>query len=154
MKNNTLVLLSSLLLISIVGVFACSPKYEDDDILTGKWIESRILIDTLSTQCKKKSYIEFSDYELDIHKRIYSRYEACEGEEEFETEEGTETRTVPPFTEKLGNYSIKGDTLIIKTVENQTDIYIIDKIDFEKMTLETLDRNGNLKYLFYNRFKD
>ena len=73
MKKNNLLLLSSILLISIFGFFSCNREIQDDDILTGKWIETRVLLDTLSTPCQKASYYEFSDYEIAIQNRIYSR---------------------------------------------------------------------------------
>ncbi len=152
MKKNTIYLLSSLLLISIIGVFSCVPKVEDDDIITGKWIDTKILLDTTSTECQKNSYIEFSEYGLTLQERIYTQYHACTEIEEFETEGGTETRTVPPHTVKIGNYTINGDTLTVKDVENQTKIYVIGGIDSEKMTLETLDRDGNIQYMFYKRY--
>lgn len=154
MKKNNLLLLSSILLISIFGFFSCNREIQDDDILTGKWIETRVLLDTLSTPCQKASYYEFSDYEIAIQNRIYSRYYACESIGEYEVEGGTETYTIPPFTETLGNYSIIGDTLIIKDVNNITKTYVIDTLNAEKMTLETLDRNGDIMYLFYRRHKD
>ncbi|MFA7081710.1 MAG: hypothetical protein WC135_03770 [Bacteroidales bacterium] len=155
MKKNTIFIISSLLLISTFGIFGCVPKIEDDDMITGKWIDTLILMDTLSTQCQKKSYIEFSEYELDLKDRIHEKYHACPGVEEYEAEDGeTATRTTPPFTERIGNYSIKGDTLIVKDIENQTLIYVIGSIDSENMTLKDLDRDGNIRIKFYKRFKD
>lgn len=155
MKKNTIFILSSLLLISALGIFGCVPKVEDDDLITGKWIDSLVLIDTLATPCQKKSYIEFSEYELNLKDRIYEKYHACSGVEEYEDEEGeTATRTTPPFTERIGNYSIKGDTLTVKDVENQTHIFVIGGIDSEKMTLKDLDKDGNIRTKFYKRFKE
>ncbi|MFA6805890.1 MAG: hypothetical protein WCR29_00570 [Bacteroidales bacterium] len=154
MKINSLIILSSILLISVFSFTGCNREVQDDDLITGKWIETRILLDTLSTPCEKASFVEFSEYKISIQDRIYNRFFACESIGEYEGEEGTETYTIPPYTETIGNYTIIGDTLVVKDVNNITHIYVIDTINAEKMTLETLDRNGNLEYLFYKRFQN
>lgn len=154
MKKNTLIIISSLLLISIYAIFGCSSEIKDDDIITGKWIETKVLLDSLATPCEKKSYIEFSEYKIDFQDRIFSQYNACTVIDTFEVEGGTETRTILPYTEIMGYYSIYGDTLFVKDVNNLTHIYTIDTINSEKMSLRTLDRDGNIVNLSYRRFKE
>lgn len=151
-KNSTLFLLAGIIFTSIYGIFGCSPEIKDDDVITGKWIETSIILDSLSTECEKKSYIEFSEYKIDFQDRILSKFDACNIVDTVEG--GTETMTITPYKEIIGNYSVYGDTLFVKDVNNLTQIYTIMNIGFDQMKLKTLDRDGNIIYMNYDRFKD
>ncbi len=155
MKNKTLIFLSSLLIISIaVLVFGCKEDVVDHDLIQGKWMKECIILDTMSTDCQKKAYIEFSNYVLEGKYRIVSQRHACEGEGQIETETGTDTFTIPPYSEQIGYYTVSGDTLRIKDMNNMTNVYTIGYINSEKMKLSSYDENGILRDTIYRRFNN
>ncbi len=152
MKNTLRIIFGLTILISVFSFVACEEKV-DNDVITGKWIDNKILNtpDSLIDPCKKKSYIEFSEYKIEMEKRTVNQYYACD----YTLDENGDTIEQVPFTELLGYYTIIEDTLKILYVKDYTtkvyNIKYIDKID---MLLTTLDNNGDKMNIFYGRFKD
>jgi len=152
MKNKTLFFLSSLFIIFIAVFFFGCKEEVDHDLIQGKWVKECIILDSTATDCQKKAYIEFSNYILEGDYRIVSQRHACEEEGEIETETGTDTFTIPPYSEQIGYYTVSGDTLRIKSMNNITNIYTIGYINAEKMKLSSYDKDGILRDTIYRRF--
>lgn len=152
--KKTVLFLGSILIISLAVIFGCKDEVKDNDMIQGKWIPDPILKDTLLSDCQKKSYIEFTDYVLEDDKRLRLQYHACIGEETFEGENGTETRTVPAYSETTGYYTINGDTLRVKNMNNITTVYSIKYITSDSMRLSSTDKDGFLRDTIYRRFKN
>ena len=152
--KKTVLFLSTILIISLAVLFGCKDEVKDNDMIQGKWIPDPILKDTLLSDCQKKSYIEFTDYVLEDDKRLRLQYHACIGEETFEGENGTETRTVPAYSETTGYYTISGDTLRVKNMNNITTVYSIKYITSDSMRLSSTDKDGFLRDTIYRRFKN
>lgn len=128
-------------------------KIVDNDIITGKWIEesTRLLPDSTTAPCVKKSYLEFSEYQIDMNKRTVNRYHACD----FVINLEGDTIEQVPHTELLGYYTITEDTMKILYVKDYTtQVYHISYINAYFMKLQTLNRNGELINIYYDRFKD
>lgn len=152
--KKTVLFLSTILIISLTVIYGCKDEVKDNDLIQGKWMPDPILKDTLASPCQKRSYIEFTDYVLEDDKRLQIKYHACLGEEEFEGENGTETRTIPAFSEKIGYYKISGDTLKIKSMNNITTVYSIKYITSDSMRLSSTDKDGFSRDTIYRRFKN
>lgn len=152
MKKTIRIIFGLTILISAFSLFSCE-KVVDNDVITGKWIDNKILRlpDSTTAPCIKQSYIEFSEYKIDMDKRTVNQYYACD----YVINLNGDTIEQVPYTELLGYYTIIEDTLKILYVKDYTtkvyNIKYIDKID---MLLTTLDNNGDEMKLFYSRFKD
>ncbi|MFA6368420.1 MAG: hypothetical protein WCX10_07690 [Bacteroidales bacterium] len=152
MKNTLRIIFGLTILISVFSFVACEEKV-DNDVITGKWIDNKILKlpDSTTAPCIKQSYIEFSEYKIDMDKRTVNQYYACD----YVINLNGDTIEQVPYTELLGYYTIIEDTLKILYVKDYTtkvyNIKYIDKID---MLLTTLDNNGDEMNIFYRRFKD
>lgn len=152
MKNTLRIILGLTIIIAFFSFISCEQERVDNDVITGKWIKESILLtpDSLIDPCEKKSYLEFSEYFIDLNKRTVSFYDACNT---ITNDEGEEV--LAPKTELLGYYTIIKDTLKVKyTATNQTIIYNIGNINSRVMKLTTLDKNGDPVTTYYNRFKD
>lgn len=152
--KKTVLFLSTILIFSFAIIYGCKEEVKDNDLIQGKWMPDPILNDTLASPCEKSSYIEFSDYVLEDDKRLQLKYHACLGVEEFEGENGTETRTVPAYSETTGYYTISGDTLRVKNMNNITTVYSIKYITSDSMRLSSTDKDGFLRDTIYRRFKN
>lgn len=152
MKKTIRIIFGLTILISVFSLVSCE-KIVDNDVITGKWIDNKILIlpDSTTAPCIKQSYIEFSEYKIDMDKRTVNQYYACD----YVINLNGDTIEQVPYTELLGYYTIIEDTLKILYVKDYTtkvyNIKYIDKID---MLLTTLDNNGDEMNIFYRRFKD
>lgn len=152
MKKTIRIIFGLTILISAFSLVSCE-KVVDNDVITGKWIDNKILRlpDSTTAPCIKKSYIEFSEYKIDMDKRTVNQYYACD----YVINLNGDTIEQVPYTELLGYYTIIEDTLKILYVKDYTtkvyNIKYIDKID---MLLTTLDNNGDEMNIFYRRFKD
>lgn len=152
MKKTIRIIFGLTILISVFSLVSCE-KVVDNDVITGKWIDNKILRlpDSTTAPCIKKSYIEFSEYKIDMDKRTVNQYYACD----YVINLNGDTIEQVPYTELLGYYTIIEDTLKILYVKDYTtkvyNIKYIDKID---MLLTTLDNNGDEMNIFYRRFKD
>ena len=152
MKKTISIIFGLTILISAFSLVSCE-KVVDNDVITGKWIDNKILRlpDSTTAPCIKKSYIEFSEYKIDMDKRTVNQYYACD----YVINLNGDTIEQVPYTELLGYYTIIEDTLKILSVKDYTtkvyNIKYIDKID---MLLTTLDNNGDEMNIFYRRFKD
>lgn len=152
MKKTIRIIFGLTILISVFSLVSCE-KIVDNDVITGKWIDNKILRlpDSTTAPCIKKSYIEFSEYKIDMDKRTVNQYYACD----YVINLNGDTIEQVPYTELLGYYTIIEDTLKILYVKDYTtkvyNIKYIDKID---MLLTTLDNNGDEMNIFYRRFKD
>lgn len=152
MKNKALILLSSLLIISITALFFGCKEEVDHDLIQGKWVKECIILDSLATDCQKKSYIEFTNYVIEGKDRMVSQFHACDEIGERETETGTETFTILPYSEPIGYYTVTGNILRIKDMNNITNVYTIGYINAEKMMLSSFDKDGVLRDTIYRRF--
>ncbi|MDR0972131.1 MAG: lipocalin family protein [Bacteroidales bacterium] len=150
MKNKAIVLTSLFLLAFLYVVYSCS-EIEDNDIITGKWIEKEIVNSTQTTECQKRSYIEFSQYNLEKKDRKVYQYYACT--ETGTNEAGEEIIVKFPRLEEVANYTIKDDTLTLVDTYQTTTIYVIKSITKEAMLLSTMDRNGDSIDVPYIRFE-
>lgn len=136
MKLKTLLFIGVLATLTSIIFFSCKEE-KDDDLLTGKWVEKDIQSDTLIEDCEKKSYIEFSEYVLDIRKRVYSFNNICDTVERV-----------------IGNYTIVGDVLTIKDTMNVTHEYTIDYINSDSMRIKQPNVLGGFDYYRYLRVKE
>lgn len=135
MKNKSLLFLGAVLIVSIFSTIGCKEEV-DNDIITGKWVEKDIQKDTTVADCVKTSYIEFSEYDIDFRKRVLSFNNVCD----------TVYRSV-------GNYTINGDTLVIKDTMNVTKLYTIQFINDKEMRFTEPNMvSGGLIYHNYLRF--
>lgn len=152
MKNTLRIIFGLTILISVFSLVSCE-KIVDNDVITGKWMDDKILRlpDSTTAPCIKQSYIEFSDYKIDLDKRTVNQYYACD----FTINEDGDTLEQVPFTELLGYYTITEDTLKILYVKDYTTkVFNIKSIDDTYMHLTTLDQNGDEINVDYKRFKD
>lgn len=133
MKLKTLLFIGVLATLTSIIFFSCKEE-KDDDLLTGKWV---IQSDTLKEDCEKKSYYEFSEYVLDIRKRVYSFNNICDTVERV-----------------IGNYTIVGDVLTIKDTMNVTHEYTIDYINSDSMRIKQPNVLGGFDYYRYLRVKE
>lgn len=136
MKLKTLLFIGVLVTLTSIIFFSCKEE-KDDDLLAGKWVEKDIQSDTLIEDCVKKSYIEFSEYVLDIRKRVYSFNNICDTVERV-----------------IGNYTIVGDVLTIKDTMNVTHEYTIDYINSDSMRYKQPNVSGGFDYYRYLRVKE
>jgi hypothetical protein len=136
MKLKTLLFIGVLATLTSIIFFSCKEE-KDDDLLTGKWVEKDIQSDTLIEDCVKKSYIEFSEYVLDIRKRVFSFNNICDTVERV-----------------IGNYTIVGDVLTIKDTMNVTYEYTIDYINSDSMRIKQPNVLGGFVYSRYLRVKE
>ena len=136
MKLKTLLFIGVLATLTSIIFFSCKEE-KDNDLLTGKWVEKDIQSDTLIEDCVKKSYIEFSEYVLDIRKRVYSFNNICDTVERV-----------------IGNYTIVGDVLTIKDTMNVTHEYTIDYINSDSMRIKHPNVLGGFDYYRYLRVKE
>lgn len=136
MKLKTLLFIGVLATLTSIIFFSCKEE-KDDDLLTGKWVKKDIQSDTLIEDCVKKSYIEFSEYVLDIRKRVFSFNNICDTVERV-----------------IGNYTIVGDVLTIKDTMNVTYEYTIDYINSDSMRYKQPNVSGGFEYYRYLRVKE
>lgn len=136
MKLKTLLFIGVLATLTSIIFFSCKEE-KDEDLLTGKWVEKDIQSDTLEEDCVKKSYYEFSEYVLDIRKRVYSYNNICDTVERV-----------------IGNYTIVGDVLTIKDTMNVTYEYTIDYINSDSMRIKQPNVLGGFDYYRYLRVKE
>ncbi len=152
MKKTIRIIFGLTILISLFSLVSCE-KIVDNDVITGKWIDNKILRlpDSTTAPCIKQPYIGFSEYKIDMDKRTVNQHYACD----YVINLNGDTIEQVPYTELLGYYTIIEDTLKILYVKDYTtkvyNIKYIDKID---MLLTTLDNNGDEMNIFYRRFKD
>lgn len=137
MKKYFLMISIGISIISLL-IFSCKKEIEDEDLLTGKWVRQEIQNDTTKDICEKRSYIEFSEYVLDIRNRIYSFNNICDTVERV-----------------IGNYTIEGNTLFIKDTMNVSSEFTIDYINPVSMSLSEPDINvGGSVHHKYLRVKE
>ncbi|MBP1646338.1 MAG: hypothetical protein H6Q16_1913 [Bacteroidetes bacterium] len=152
MKNTLRIIFGLTILISVFSFVSCQ-EIVDTDVITGKWMDKKILNlpDSTTAPCIKKSYIEFSDYKIDMDKRTVNQYYACD----YTINENGDTIEQVPYTELLGYYTIIEDTLKILFVKDYTTkVYNIKNINDIDMHLTTLDQNGDKVDLYYKRFNE
>src|SRR5690606_14014702 len=136
MKLKTLLFIGVLATLTSIIFFSCKEE-KDDDLLTGKWVEKDIQSDTLIEDCEKKCYIEFSEYVLDVRKRVFSFNNICDTIERV-----------------VGNYTIEGNILSIKDTMNVTTQYTIDYVNADSMRIKQPNVLGGFEYKRYLRVKE
>lgn len=152
MKNTLRIIFGIAILASAFSFVACKEEV-DNDVITGKWIDDEILYtpDSLIDDCKKKSYLEFSEYKIDLDKRTVNQYYACD----YYLNENGDTVDQVPYSELVGYYTITLDTLKILYVKDYTTkVFSIKDINAGHMKLNTLNNDGEVISLYYSRFKE
>lgn len=136
MKKLIRLVFISLIGISLFAVSSCN-EIDDQDLLTGRWVVAEIQGNELIEDCVRQSFVEFSDYVLDLRQRVVSHYDDCE-----------EVKTI------IGNYTVEGSTLIIRDTMAVIRQYQIEYVGPDSMSYsEPNMMTGGRNYYNYLRIK-